>query len=97
MYLNFFPLQIKEARYDYTNCASVDAGTVGEKCADLLSNLTSFGQSCTCKVEIELNEDFTVGVFCKALFIGNVKIRIRDQCFFRRYTSSYLLTSLKYS
>ncbi|XP_045176796.1 cell cycle control protein 50A-like isoform X2 [Mercenaria mercenaria] len=54
---------IQEVRYDYTQCTSTDAATLGQKCADLLSNLTATGQTCTCTISIELKEDFRGTVY----------------------------------
>ncbi|XP_060556357.1 cell cycle control protein 50A-like isoform X3 [Ruditapes philippinarum] len=50
---------IQEYRYDYTQCVNSNE----DKCADLLTNLTATGQTCTCTFKIELKEDFVGTVY----------------------------------
>ena len=56
-----FLLQVQELRYDYTSCENLN--TAGQTCATFLDNqpVNNTGQTCYCKVTLELSSDFTVG------------------------------------
>ena len=55
-----FSLQIKELRYDYTTCDNMN--NPGQTCSAFLDNqpVNNTGQTCYCKVNLSLKEDFTV-------------------------------------
>ena len=54
--------QVKEVRYDYTECDNQNNLSV--TCAAFLEGLQSnnTGQTCPCKITIDLEEDFTVSI-----------------------------------
>lgn len=54
---------VQELRYDYTSCENLN--TAGQTCATFLDNqpVNNTGQTCYCKVTLELSSDFTGTVY----------------------------------